>query len=993
MSKRIKTKKVPKFEESDDVELPKDLVQNEEGLDDINLFEFFSLKNGASIIKNWSKKLSKSTFPILCELLSFVLQIAGSRIEVTQQAIESDAYDTILEEFQKNAEKNEMSFNPPIFHLQKEKSNKLLSFWNEINDAIISKNIFLDSNNRFVIDWLIIFCNCKIRIIRTSAFYWIGNLSEKLANTISKRKDEIKKMNEKIKTGNKNKHKYISNDDVEFIRNESKTYFDLCELIYQKIIIVRCRDVDEKIREMAINSLTNTIINNFEEFCDEQKLKYIGRALNDHSSANRLSALICIKNILQKLDQKEDIPQGLTNFLENYISRVIEMTKDSNDYVVCESLNCLFKIEELKLLDNANCNEVYQLISDKNEKVREAASNFIILREFKNKDQKHDLGCFMSFLTNYSSILKFKSLSELIDSVDLFSIVISMYSNLKCLHQYDELFYLIATESTDLNAQLLTKILLYSIQTMNQIYIRMNKYDDEKKGKEMNKLNSSIMKNLPDLIKAYKVNEKLLYNLIEIIGYINLDYVNETVYEENFQKLVSEIKNILNGTSNRQIITIIINSLYRLSCGNHHLNELAKKELNNLVMEYSQLDLDKDEAIIKLVTIAKFFDISDNKILAQKIIEKLKTILKLMNHNLEKTNSDFDESSLEEDNNISINNEIIVDYLECIHIFFKNDIKKLQILLSQMNQYQINEILEKYIDKYNEDMDLFINFINDRRIHIKFQSYKSISTLLSFSPIISTNINKNYTQNIELFYSIFHKLLNYSSEEKEGLFTDDEIFDYATLPIISGAISLSYAGHILLYSTHEKLKHKVKKFYKEFLLTQKIPGTKIFTAFLNYINATNFDPNDKNDERKKESIQRIAKSLVGKVSAYDFINEWAENEEEESLKEAILPFFFDLNKENATLLEGKLSKQFSKILDKLKSGEKPTPKMVMKLASHKKLKWKRGNNKLILAASNNTEEVVMVEGNEIEEISAEEGNESDEILMEEPDESFLSMHY
>lgn len=992
------------------------------------LYDYFSQKDGSSIIKSWSKLLNKKEtnkeIQAYQELLSLILQISGCRIDMKNIQIESDSFDSILDEFRKKVEKNKQI--PSLYRLLKNKSNKILTFWKEISESLITNNSFTSESYKHFIEWIIAFNCCKIRVIRLSTTFLVCSLFECLASSISWRNEEIQKFQQKTKS------KKQSNDQIVLFEKEISLYTSIANDLYKKLIIVRVRDIDDQIRNLSIKSLTNVIIKCDICFFDEQKLKYIGRALNDTSAINRMNALICYEKIIMHVNGNEDtiqtenieendyfnysqkesheesrtiflspynddeqnndlnqINRALIEFSEMYSPRIIEMCNDSDEEVVAEAIKCIGVLIDSQLINPNDCQNIKNLISDNSQIIRKAAADFIAKREFFDNENSDNLDHFLTFIRNFNV------------KKDIHFIVLSLYPYLKCLKKWDEMCNRLISEENDDRSKIISAILLHSAKiainqaenySQNNATKAKNSQDNqniEKVIKKARKLTFVLIQNLPQLLKAYQSskNKEIIQNLVETSSFLDLNAISENSFEKQYEKLLNQLHEIFikfnqGNDENIKLFKAAFNSIYILSKNRNQLSEIAQKELDKLSMIFSDFgssekDDDSNENINSLLTkfavAARIVDISDNKKLKEKIIFHLNQKLKkyvVFSQSETDSSSESDQDDEDENDELLISNSI-----ECLHYYFKWDVKKIHDFLinrkvidgeSDEIAEKIDKLKEPYISEFHEFTNIFSKFLKSKKstFKIKLSAFKALGSNISLLPILThetaSGLSLPYITSpiiandiSDAFYEFYHDI--------ESIKLKSELFEIAELPIIVKTIDIGYSAHLLIYNhitfppkdNESKSKdsendsdskyvnemtEKVKKLWRNISQFQPINGKQLYSAISHIV--------ERFPIIKSADLRRVSRFFVGKFKVFDFIKEWAEdNDEDEQFFPVVVTFLFGLNESEANQLRGLLSDRFEDVLDKISNGTKLTTKDIIKLQVDRKSAKKRKSTK------------------------------------------------
>ncbi|KAK8891188.1 Cohesin subunit SA-3 [Tritrichomonas musculus] len=1059
---------------SNQTQLPDDLVDSKNLLNDsvvleksIILFDFFMKKDGdSSIIKTWASNFNSHPLPSFCDILSTILQLAGKRIEISIEHIESDAFDIVLEEFQeatdhiktrksfknptnssttqknkktqhnKNSdidsddytgdhnddentsdttdEENESESEevetssssqiPPLTRFLKDKvlSKTLSKFWHELSEAMISCNALYSSSFINFRQWLIAFNKSEIRIIRQSSTFCALSLFNTLAVSLNRLKNELFRILNIYNNNDQNFQNSMVTRSKNLYEQDIKFYTSISQSLLQQFIYTRINDVDENIRMMAVQSLTDAAIDCPSEFADFKILKCFEKILNDRSSRNRRDVLRCIQRILSESPLNQNSNTNLnTNdnhndqsyydkmkpLAEKFVPIILGLFNDKENSVVSSAIDCLFSFTENNLfvqnkqIEELCINYASSLLSDESQAIRAAAAKFIsklLFGQNKNEEENNSsLKCLIEFLQKHFCSNKNKNDDDNINNEDDLPIVISsLFPNLPCLHDWDEMIDILSIETDNDKARILAKILYYSAEKLNSSN-NSNDYDNQ-----IRKLSLSLVKFLPTLIKGYQKDDDIVLSLVDAAKLINLDVISENSYEHYFQKLLAEICNIFLHSSNRVVFTTSISSLYELSARNHQLSLIARHELDRLAVECGndcdmQVQLQQTlssshpslkqeienivadrESIAKFVAAARLVDVSDNGKLRSIVVNRINTLSKAIEQNHDNLNFDSDFS------NVIL--EVISDCIECLQFIFRWDMKHVHNKKISKNDYiptfkenldifyrfltttEINQIIQedkkeeekinseeedKTIKSEEEEEDNELKIKSNAADRVKENAFKALGDVIALSPFLKENFNDVLIESdiIEKFYFTYHT--SFSRSKKV------ELFIYVMHPIRTRAIDMSYASHILVYFGFNPLQQSVKAMWKDISQGRNvlIYGNHLLRAF--FLASVSLN---------KVELRLSARFMLGKVKAIDFIEQFLHfeldrensddkeisNERYETIVASALPFFFGLTSANAKEIldkSDKIPSKYNEILNLISNNEKPTQKSLSKI--------------------------------------------------------------
>ena len=857
--------------ENDEEKIPKDLLNNNLSTYNSNhLFEFFNKKDGdIQIIKNWAKHFPLNNANSYCEILSTIFQLAGKRIEITIEHLESDALSIVLEEFQEDIESQDE--NAPLLKFIKDKnSNVLKNFWDELTKSIISCNALYSEIFKWFREWIVNLCNTNAKILRISSLYCALSLFDNLAEALSRTSKDYSRCKQLENPSE------IIEKQISVCLQEMKIYLSVANFIFNKVIINRISDNDENIRSMTIHCFTDGIIEYPSEFANFNKMKIFGKALNDTSSKIRRDTLRCIQRILSE-NMNSKVLEQIQLFSENYAPLIIDLCNDRDNLVVASSLECLLILTEKGLLKNDNdCLNLVELLSDDSQAIRASAAKFVAKQFFNNKE---------------SELSEFISFAQKFNDDDLPGIVASLYKNLKCIRKWEDICEMLKQEQNIVRSRVIAKVLLYSSErTLGHLLSTT-----PENSKKVRKLTLALVKNLPNLIKAYQTDDETVLPLIDASRLIDLDTVSESSYDHMYEKLLAEIRNLFLNSTNKQVFTTALSSIYDLSLGTHQLSQVAKKELDRLAVGCSSLE--NNESIAKFVAASRLVDVSGGGKIYDIIIDQIQN-----SNDIEK----------------------VSDCIECLQYIFKWDIKSI-------HSGKISK--ESYLPKFYSYIKLFSDKLFNNEIKnaeenenasniIQEQAFKSLGAVIALSPFVKKNMDEIIIEEelIQNFYVEFHKLAK------------SDTFKAAYQPIMTHAVDISYSAHLLVYYPNEQFQVQVKSLWKELIPFKPIKSDKVMSAF-------------EHVRLPDSQIKIAARFLFGKMKSYEFIYDFLNsNTKEAKLMYAIFPFFFGINQLEAKELLKIENSKFEEILRAIANGEKPTQKMLSKLIPSNKNQTNESNN-------------------------------------------------
>ena len=801
------------------------------------LTDYFAKNGDQEGIRQWAAAFSDANLQSFCEILSTVLQLAGKRIEITPALFEGDSYEAVLSDFEEK--RMDETSEAPYVSLMKDKHKSFETFWKKIGEALVSCNALFSALFGSFREWMIQFSMCKIRAIRFVTSVALFEILNVLVSVVARDANEIERM--------KAMHSSTSiQTQIEALEREQKIYLSVARSIEQNVAIVRARDVDPHIRAMPVFSLTEAAILYPAEFADVQKLKYVGMALNDTVPKTRRDSLRCFERLIREIEN----PELWKELSERFADRIMEMTDDKDNAVVASALDCLLAMSERGVLDNIECSHAGELLCDESQAIRASAAKFVVRHYFSTPEQ-----------TTLTGFLAYAE--QMNDDQTLVGAVASLYSHVKCLRHWEDICEALKDENDDNRARLLSKILLYSCERTTGKLFNIPPENE----KRLRKMTTALVKSLPKLIKGFQTDKESVMALIGASRLVSLDAISEASLDHLYQQLLGEIRDLFVRSSDRDIFTNAISTLYELSSYHHQLSELAKKELNRLAVECTKIEGSDDDLIAKFVAASRLVDVSDGGTIRDKIIAQM---------------------------NKSTDETFIGDCIEGLQYFFRWDIHHIRHEPSKK---------EDYLPTFNTYLQVFSEKLESEQKVIQVQAFRALGCLMALSPFVKGDQPLFSDELIDRFYSVFHTMEN-----------KRELFDVAQKPIQTHAIELGYALHLFAYYGNEKLQPLAKLLWRELVPYRPLSGTKYVTAF-------------QQADIDETEMKIAARFMTGKVTSLEVLRSWFEDDENDEILPAVLPLFLSITPEQAASLVPIASDRFESLLKKISDGEKVTQKM------------------------------------------------------------------
>ena len=141
--------------------------------------------------------------------------------------------------------------------------------------------------------------------------------------------------------------------------------------IFQSVFTIRFRDVDAEIRATVVSSLGSWMGLYPWTFLSSTYLKYLGWALSDKDGVVRYAAVVAVRGVYGK----DENALQLNDFTNRFADRMEELMEDKEDYVAIVGTELVTLLVEKNHLGSERGRNVFNLLSDPNERLRVAAAD------------------------------------------------------------------------------------------------------------------------------------------------------------------------------------------------------------------------------------------------------------------------------------------------------------------------------------------------------------------------------------------------------------------------------------------------------------------------------------------------------------------------------------------------------------------------------------------------------------------------------------------
>jgi cohesin complex subunit SA-1/2 len=334
-------------------------------------------------VEEWLSKYESDPVEGLRTLFNMFLQCTGADLSVdTADVTDEDHWPQRIQDLQEAHLDTEPSEYPLISRDKRFRNfrSTIVDFcdvWIEsLHRSSLLYNSFAPGLKAEI--WLNIMSSSGNRAFRHTATIFsisittaLCDIAEEIASAISTSRKQVESEKRK-KQANKGRIHTIQNTIQE---NEEKleAIESLLKEAFDTMWVHRYRDVDSKIRSECFLGLARWIQTHREMFFDPQYVRYLGWGLSDSVTQVRAAVVAQLRQIYEI---KISIAT-LRSFTGRFLRRLVEMAlRDTDTNVRASTVELLGFIRNQGLMENAEIDQVGQLVFDAEPRIRKAAGRF-----------------------------------------------------------------------------------------------------------------------------------------------------------------------------------------------------------------------------------------------------------------------------------------------------------------------------------------------------------------------------------------------------------------------------------------------------------------------------------------------------------------------------------------------------------------------------------------------------------------------------------------
>lgn len=340
--------------------------------------------------------------------------------------------------------------------------------------------------------------------------------------------------------------------------------------MFKSVFVHRYRDTLPEIRAICMAEIGIWMKKFHQNFLDDSYLKYIGWTLHDKVGEVRLKCL----QALQPLYALEELKTKLELFTSKFKDRIVAMTLDKEYDVAVQAVKLVISIykHHREILNDKDCEHVYELVYSSHRAVAQAAGEFVNERFFTSNEEidvKTKRGKKRLPNTPFiRDLVLFFIESELHEHgaylVDSLIETNSMMKDWECMT--DLLIEEPGENEEALDNQQETSLIEIMVCCIRQaatgeapvgrgptrkiLSVKESKQVQEDK----QKLTEHFIQVLPILLDKYGADAEKLTNLLTIPQYFELDVYTKSRQELNLDALLNKIHNIVDKSPNTEVL-------------------------------------------------------------------------------------------------------------------------------------------------------------------------------------------------------------------------------------------------------------------------------------------------------------------------------------------------------------------------------------------------------------------------------------------------------
>lgn len=561
------------------------------------------------VVKLWVESYEKDPKPAMVELLTMLFEACGAKYRIQGEFLDETDVDDVVVDLVKLARDGEVEDyqNSKKKEFKNFKDN-LVFFWDnlvaECQNGPLYDQVLFDK----CINFIIALSCTPPRVYRQVASLMGLQLVTSFINVAkvlgAQRETTQRQLNAEMKKTSEGPRVESLKNRVTVTHENITMVEGMMRKIFTGLFVHRYRDIDPDIRMSCIQSLGVWIQSYQSLFLQDLYLKYLGWTLNDKSAGVRKASVLALQNLYEVDD---NVP-SLGLFTERFYKRMLELADDIDISVAVCAIGLVKQLLRHQLVPDEELGSLYDLLIDDPPDIRRAIGalvyDHLIAQKF-DSSQSHTSG-----EENDSSEIHLVRMLKILgefqeDQILSIYVIDDVWEFMNAMKDWKQIISMLlsensSTELTNEDITNLTRLLCASVKksvgerivpatdNRKQYYTKAQRETIENNKKN---ITVAMMKNYPQLLRKYMVDDAKVPLLVEIIVYMNLELYSLKRQEQSFKTVLQLIKDAFFKHSEKDVLRSCVKAINFCSSESHgELQEFAQNKLKEL----------EDELISKL---------------------------------------------------------------------------------------------------------------------------------------------------------------------------------------------------------------------------------------------------------------------------------------------------------------------------------------------------------------------------------------------------------
>ena len=343
--------------------------------------------------QEWLTEYGKSKEEGLTTLINFLIEASGCPNKINAKQLASGDAPEVMKKiitndwlqvysslpFTNTAQNGESDY--PVVSKKsefKDFKENYIEFWKKLisksTDKVLYDGIFIEALS----NWMANFSSSSVRSIRhtatLTALSMLTSLIE-IANRVQKNLGTSQRqLTQEEKKGTSEAKIKQHSDAVDKYQEKITLLEEMMDELFLGVFFRRYRDFVSEIRVECVSELGIWIEKYPQHFLEDDYLKYFGWTMNDKSPEVRLTSLESLERLLKNTSSLN----SMSNFLERFKDRIVEMTIDKDINVSVTAIRLSILLANQDYLDQNDIESISNLVSNESAIIRSEAAKFVV---------------------------------------------------------------------------------------------------------------------------------------------------------------------------------------------------------------------------------------------------------------------------------------------------------------------------------------------------------------------------------------------------------------------------------------------------------------------------------------------------------------------------------------------------------------------------------------------------------------------------------------